>query len=169
VPGVLNLTDAVVDRHSHGSADFPDASRRVGRYFVSMQLQALFGSAASLVGAGVMIAMSTGFCMFFAPQTRFPFSWGLIAFLVGAGILAVPLAHTSRLEREGEVIMMRRSPAFLVILLVLVAIRFALRSYIDQFISPLETGALFFVLAFGMILRWRVAMLIEYRRLARRA
>ena len=65
--------------------------------------------------------------------------------------------------------MMRRSPAFLVILLVLVAIRFALRSYIDRFISPLETGALFFVLAFGMILRWRVGMLIEYRRLARRS
>ena len=100
---------------------------------------------------------------------RFPFAWGLIAFLVGAGVLAIPLAHTSKLEREGDVIMMRRSPAFLVILLVLVAMRFALRSYIDQFISPLETGALFFVLAFGMILRWRVTMLIEYRRLARRA
>ena len=157
---------------------------------MSMQLQALFGSAASLVGAGVMIAwrvhetrrpitppaiiipplgMSTGFCMFFARQMRFPFSWGLIAFLVGAGVLAIPLAHTSKLEREGDAIMMRRSPAFLVILLVLVAIRFALRSYIDRFISPLETGALFFVLAFGMILRWRVGMLIEYRRLARRS
>ena len=151
-----------------------------------MQLRALFGSAASLVGAGVIIAwrlhetrrpvkpsgiiipplgMSTGFAMFAAPQMRFPFWWGVVAFLAGAGIFAVPLAHTSRLERDGDTIVMRRSPAFLVILLVLVAIRFALRSYIDQFISPLQTGALFFVLAFGMILRWRVGMLLEYRRL----
>lgn len=151
-----------------------------------MQLQTIFGSAASLVGAGVIIAwrlhetrrpvnprgiiipplgMSTGFAMFAAPQMRIPVWWGIVAFLVGAGIFAIPLAHTSRLEREGNAIMMRRSPAFLAILLVLVAIRFALRSYIDQFISPLETGALFFVLAFGMILRWRVGMLLEYRRL----
>jgi membrane protein CcdC involved in cytochrome C biogenesis len=151
-----------------------------------MQLQTIVGSAASLVGAGGVIAwrlhetrrpvtvrgivlpplgMSTGFAMFAAPQMRFPFAWGLVAFLVGAGILAIPLAHTSRLERDGTKVVMRRSPAFLAILLVLVAIRFAARSYIDRFISPLETGALFFVLAFGMILRWRIGMLLEYRRL----
>jgi len=153
-----------------------------------MELRALFGSAASLVGAGIMLAwrfhetrrpvtlpaivipplgMSTGFAMFFAPQMRIPFWWGLVAFLVGAFIFAIPLGHTSRLERDGDTVVMRRSPAFIVILLVLVAIRFALRSYIDQFISPLQTGALFFVLAFGMILRWRVGMWLEYRRLTR--
>jgi membrane protein CcdC involved in cytochrome C biogenesis len=153
-----------------------------------MELRALFGSAASLIGAGVMLAwrfhetrrpitlpaivipplgMSTGFGMFFAPQMRFPFWWGVIAFLAGAVLFAAPLARTSKLERQGNTIMMRRSPAFIVILLVLVAIRFALRSYIDQFISPLQTGALFFVLAFGMILRWRVGMWLAYRRLTR--
>jgi membrane protein CcdC involved in cytochrome C biogenesis len=151
-----------------------------------MHWQTLFGSVASLAGAAAIIAwrvhetrhevklrgiilpplgMSTGFAMFAAPQMRIPFLWGLGAFLVGAGIFAIPLAHTSKLHRDGDIIVMRRSPAFLAILLVLVAIRFALRSYIDQFISPLETGALFFVLAFGMILRWRIGMLLEYRRL----
>ena len=151
-----------------------------------MQLQTVFGSAASLIGAGGIIVwrvhetrravkvrgivlpplgMATGFAMFAAPQMRIPVLWALVAFLVGAGIFAVPLARTSRLERDGDAVMMRRSPAFLAILLVLVAIRFALRSYIDQFISPLQTGALFFVLAFGMILRWRARMLVEYLRL----
>ena len=151
-----------------------------------MQLQTVFGSAASLIGAGGIIAwrlhetrravkpygiilppigMSTGFMMFVAPQMRIPFSWGVVAFLVGAAVFAIPLARTSRLERDGDMVMMRRSPAFLAILLALVAVRFALRSYIDQFISPLQTGALFFVLAFGMILRWRVSMFLEYRRL----
>jgi membrane protein CcdC involved in cytochrome C biogenesis len=151
-----------------------------------MQWRALFGSAASLVGAGVMLAwrvretrrpvtppaiiipplgMSTGFMMFVVPQTRFPFWWGVIAFLTGAVVFSVPLAYTSKLTRVGDTVVMQRSPAFIVILLVLVAIRFALRSYIDRFISPVQTGALFFVLAFGMILKWRVGMLIEYRRL----
>ena len=151
-----------------------------------MQLQTVFGSAASLIGAGGIIAwrlhetrravkpygiilppigMSTGFMMFIAPQMRIPLWWGVAAFIVGAAVFAIPLARTSRLERDGDMVMMRRSPAFLAILLALVAVRFALRSYIDQFISPLQTGALFFVLAFGMILRWRVSMFLEYRRL----
>ena len=30
-----------------------------------------------------------------------------------------------------------------------------------------QTGALLFVLAFGMILRWRTRMFLEYRRLTR--
>lgn len=151
-----------------------------------MQLQTVFGSAASLIGAGGIIAwrfhetrravsrngiilpplaMSTGFLMFVAPQMRIPLWWGAVAFVVGAVVFAVPLDRTSRLERVGDTVVMRRSPAFLVILLALLAIRFALRSYIDQFISPLQTGALFFVLAFGMILRWRLGMFVEYRRL----
>ena len=82
------------------------------------------------------LGMSTGFMMFVAPPLRFPFWWGVVAFLVGAVVFAIPLAHTSRLEREGNTVVMRRSPAFIVILLVLVAIRFALRSYIDRFVSP---------------------------------
>lgn len=152
-----------------------------------MQLQTLFGTAASLVGAAVVIAwrvhetrravtpprivipplgMSTGLCMFFSPAMRIPWSWAAAAFVVGAGVLSIPLNHTSKLHREGDAVVMRRSPAFLAILLVLVAVRFAGRSYIDQFISPLQTAALFFLLAFGMILTWRVRMLLEYRRLA---
>ena len=151
-----------------------------------MQLQTVFGSAASLIGAGGIIAwrfhetrravkpssiilpplgMSTGFSMFLAPQMRIPLWWGVVAFVLGASVLAIPLDRTSRLERDGDMVVMRRSPAFLAILLALVAVRFALRSYIDRFISPLQTGALFFVLAFGMILRWRVGMFVEYRRL----
>ncbi len=30
-----------------------------------------------------------------------------------------------------------------------------------------QTGGLFFILAFGMIVRWRVQMLLEYRALTR--
>ncbi len=38
---------------------------------------------------------------------------------------------------------------FVAILLGLVAARFGLRTWIEQYISPLQTGALFFLLAFA--------------------
>ncbi len=60
---------------------------------------------------------------------------------------------------------MQRSRAFLWILLGLVAIRWVLRGWVEQYVTPVQTGAIFFVLAFGMIVRWRAAMLVRYLRL----
>ncbi len=111
------------------------------------------------------LGMSTGFLMFLAPAARVPWSWATAAFALGAVVFAVPLTRTSRLVRTGDVVWMRRSRAFLWILLGLVVIRTALRAYVEHVVTPLQTGALFFVLAFGMIARWRLGMLLEYRRL----
>ncbi len=115
------------------------------------------------------LGMSTGFAMFLAPAARIPWSWAGAAFLAGAVVLSYPLARTSRLTRAGAEIVMRRSRAFLWILLGLVAVRFALRAYVEQLVTPVQTGAVFFVLAFGMILRWRAEMLVQYLRLRRTA
>ena len=111
------------------------------------------------------LGMSTGFSMFAAPAARIPWTWAAVAFIAGALVLSYPLSRTSTLTREGSVILMKRSKAFLWILLGLVAVRFALRAYVEQYITPIQTGALFFVLAFGMILRWRASMLLQYLRL----
>lgn len=111
------------------------------------------------------LGMSTGLFMFVVPQTRVPWSWGLIAFTAGAVLFAWPLARTSTLIREGDQILMRRSKAFLIILLVLVAIRFALRAWIERSLTPMQTGALFFLLAFGAIVRWRLSLLWQFLRL----
>lgn len=111
------------------------------------------------------IGMSTGFSMFAVPATRVPVLWGLAAFALGAAVFAIPLTRTSRLVREGDQVLVQRSRAFVAILLGLVAVRFALRTWIEQYISSLQTGALFFLLAFGAIVRWRVEMLVAYRRL----
>jgi membrane protein CcdC involved in cytochrome C biogenesis len=78
---------------------------------------------------------------------------------------SVPLVLSSRLARSGETVVMQRSKAFLWILLGLVAVRFGLREWIEQRVTTAQTGALFFVLAFGMVLRWRAGMLIEYLKL----
>jgi membrane protein CcdC involved in cytochrome C biogenesis len=113
------------------------------------------------------LGMSTGFSMFAYAPTRIPVLWALAAFTIGALVLSYPLVKSSRLVRSGDDVMLERSKAFLWILLGLVAVRFAARSYVEQYVSPLQTGSIFFVLAFGMILRWRVLMYLEYRRLTR--
>jgi membrane protein CcdC involved in cytochrome C biogenesis len=115
------------------------------------------------------LGMATGFCMFLVPPFRIPWLWAIAAFLTGAVVLAYPLLLTSRLERIGDAIMMKRSGAFLAVIVVLAAIRFLARGYLDTVLSIEQTGALFFVLAFGMILRWRASMLIEFRTLQKEA
>jgi membrane protein CcdC involved in cytochrome C biogenesis len=109
------------------------------------------------------LGMATGFSMFIVPAFRVPWTWALGAFLIGAVALAYPLLRTSRLIREGDVVMMQRSNAFFTVILALAAIRLLARGYFDSFLTAQQTAGLFFVLAFGMILRWRVNMFLEYR------
>jgi membrane protein CcdC involved in cytochrome C biogenesis len=112
------------------------------------------------------LGMATGFCMFFVPAFRIPWAWAAIAFLIGAVALAYPLLLTTRLIRQGDAVMMKRSSAFLAVILVLAAIRFFARGYFDTFLTAQQTAALFFVLAFGMIVRWRAKLLIDFRKLS---
>jgi membrane protein CcdC involved in cytochrome C biogenesis len=111
------------------------------------------------------LAMSTGFSMFAVPAFRMPLWWGLATFAAGALLFAYPLLASTTLTRDGDVVMMRRSRAFIAILLGLAAVRFALRGYVGQIISPQQTAGLFFILAFGMIVRWRTTMYFQYQRL----
>jgi membrane protein CcdC involved in cytochrome C biogenesis len=111
------------------------------------------------------LGMSTGFGMFAYAPARIPATWALSAFALGAGLLAYPLIKSSRLVRDGDAIFLKRSRAFLGILLGLVAVRIAAREYVGQYLSPVQTASIFFVLAFGMIVRWRFLMYMEYRRL----
>jgi membrane protein CcdC involved in cytochrome C biogenesis len=113
------------------------------------------------------LGMATGFCMFLAPPFRMPWTWASVAFVVGALVLAEPLIRTSRLNLVGETVMMHRSPAFFFVIVVLALIRFLARGYLDRFITLEQSAGLFFILAFGMILRWRVTMYRAYRRLTR--
>ena len=111
------------------------------------------------------LGMATGFSMFVVPQFRFPWSWAAIAFVLGATVLAWPMLATTKLERRDDEVMMKRSSAFLVVILVLAAIRFAAHGYFDKIMTVQQTGGLFFILAFGMIVVWRGKMLLDYRRL----
>jgi membrane protein CcdC involved in cytochrome C biogenesis len=61
--------------------------------------------------------------------------------------------------------MMKRSGAFFGVVIVLAAVRYVARGYFDSILTLEQTGALFFVLAFGMIVRWRLSLYRSYRAL----
>ena len=105
------------------------------------------------------LGMATGFSMFFYPPCRVPFLWSLAAFAIGAGIFAYPLLLTSDLHFHNGEIRMKRSSAFFAVIIVRVLVRWAARDYFDHFLSLEQTGAIFYLLAFGMIPRWRLKIL----------
>lgn len=111
------------------------------------------------------LGMSTGFGMFFAPMMRVPWSWAVASLAFGLFVLSVPLLKSSRLEQRDGVIYMKRSRAFLWIIFGLFAIRILLHDYIGHLITPLQTAAVFYLMAFGMIVRWRATLYFGYRRL----
>jgi membrane protein CcdC involved in cytochrome C biogenesis len=111
------------------------------------------------------LGMATGFCMFIVPAFRVPWTWGIGAFLLGAIVFAVPLLLTSDLHRQNGIIMMKRSSAFFAVIIVLAVVRYLARGYLDAYLSLEQTGALFYLLAFGMILRWRAKLFFAYRAL----
>lgn len=109
------------------------------------------------------LGMATGFAMFIAPEMHIPLLWALIAFVVGWLLFSYPLIKTTHFEIVGEEVFAKRSPGFAFILIGLLVLRLALHEVVEQYISVLQTGSVFFLLAFGMILRWRLFMLKEYR------
>ncbi|MBD2868291.1 cytochrome c biogenesis protein CcdC [Paenibacillus sp. IB182493] len=111
------------------------------------------------------LGMATGFIMFAFPATHIPWGWGLSAFGTGMLIFAFPLVVTTRLERVEAGIYVRRSKAFIFIMVTLFAIRLALHGVVEQYMSIPQTGALFYLLAFGMIIPWRLAMVSDFMRL----
>jgi membrane protein CcdC involved in cytochrome C biogenesis len=111
------------------------------------------------------VGMATGFCMFIVPAFRVPWTWALGAFVIGAIVFAYPLLLTSDLHLQNGVIMMKRSSAFFAVIIVLAVVRYVARGYFDRFLSLEQTGAIFYLLAFGMILRWRAKLFFAYRAL----
>jgi membrane protein CcdC involved in cytochrome C biogenesis len=111
------------------------------------------------------LAMSSAFFMFLSPLTRVPWSWAISAFLFGLLLLSWPLVRSSRLDLRDGVVYLKRSRAFLAILLALLGVRLLLHDYIGHLISPLQTASLFYLMAFGMIVRWRAGMYRQYRRI----
>ncbi|UOY93561.1 cytochrome c biogenesis protein CcdC [Ectobacillus sp. JY-23] len=109
--------------------------------------------------------MSTGALMYVVPMFRLTSTEILEAVVVGL-IFSVFLIKTSKFEVRDQQIYLKRSKAFVFILIGLLIARIAFKTYLSQTISFGELSGMFFLLAFSMIVSWRIAMYRSYKKLA---
>ncbi|MDQ0859573.1 membrane protein CcdC involved in cytochrome C biogenesis [Bacillus sp. V2I10] len=110
------------------------------------------------------IFMSTGALMFLHPMFRVtPFEF-MEAITIGC-IFSIFLIKTSTFEVKEDKIYLKRSKAFAFILIGLLIIRIVLKFYLSNTIDVGELSGMFWILAFGMIVPWRIAMYLSYRKL----
>jgi membrane protein CcdC involved in cytochrome C biogenesis len=108
--------------------------------------------------------MSTGALMFIFPFFRVPPLQIVEALAVGM-LFSTVLIWTSKFEvRDGD-IYLKRSKAFVFILIGLLLIRLVGKVVLSDTIDVGELGGMFWLLAFGMIVPWRLAMYMQYRKL----
>lgn len=110
------------------------------------------------------IAMSTGALMFLFPEFRVEPLQIVEAVVVGL-LFSTVLIATSKFEMRDNTIYMKQSKAFPFILIGLLVLRVILKLVFSNSLDVAELGGMFFILAFSMILPWRLAMLMRYRKL----
>lgn len=110
------------------------------------------------------IFMSTGSLMFIFEPFRVPFLQVVEA--LGVGILfSFILIKTTQFEVVERNIFLKRSKIFPIILFSLLFVRLIAKLILSRTIDVGELGGMFWILAFGMIVPWRIAMLMKYKRM----
>ncbi|MDD1502567.1 cytochrome c biogenesis protein CcdC [Lysinibacillus sp. CNPSo 3705] len=107
------------------------------------------------------IAMSSGALMFLFEQFRVPPMQILEAAAVGM-VFSTILIATSKFEVKGQDIYLKRSKAFFFILIGLLVFRVIAKMILSSSIDVGELAGMFWILAFAMLLPWRIAMLIQF-------
>lgn len=110
------------------------------------------------------IFMSTGALMFIFPMFRVTPLEMIEAAGVGI-IFSLFLIKTTKFEIRDNDIYMQRSKAFMYILVSLLVIRVIAKFVLSATIDVGQLGGMFWILAFGMIVPWRVVMFMNYRKL----
>ncbi|MBP1949224.1 CcdC family protein [Virgibacillus litoralis] len=108
--------------------------------------------------------MSTGALMFIFPEFQVNWAQVIEAFSVGV-IFSIFLIKTSKFEIRDQDIYLIPSKSFIFILFGLLLARIIMKLAIGATISFGETSGMFFLLAFGMIVTWRIAMLYKFKKL----
>ncbi|GGI42008.1 CcdC family protein [Mammaliicoccus stepanovicii] len=108
--------------------------------------------------------MATGAFMYVIPYFRLTGAEILEAVIVGL-FFSIFLIVTSNFEVKGKDIYMKRSKLFPVILITLLLIRTIGKIFLSDALDPGQLGGMFFLLAFSMIVPWRIAMYLKYKKL----
>lgn len=110
------------------------------------------------------IFMSTGALMFVFEEFRVAPLQIIEALIVGM-LFSIILMKTTKFEVRQAAIYMKRSKAFPFILFGLLLIRLIGKLILSNTIDVGELGGMFWILAFGMIVPWRIAMLVKYKKM----
>lgn len=110
------------------------------------------------------IAMSTGALMFLFEEFRVAPLQILEATAIGI-LFSTVLIATSKFEVRDDEIYLKRSKAFVFILIGLLILRIILKLIFSNSLDVGELGGMFFILAWSMIIPWRLAMLIQFKKL----
>ncbi|EHL79157.1 MULTISPECIES: CcdC family protein [Bacillus] len=110
------------------------------------------------------IFMSTGSLMYLFPQFRITPMEMLESIMLGM-LCSIILIKTSRFEIRDNEIYLKRSKAFVYILVTLLIVRLIVKAILSTTIHVGQLSGMFFLLAFSMIVPWRIAMYIQYKKM----
>lgn len=110
------------------------------------------------------LMMSSGSMMFLIPEFRLSLIQVGEAVIIGM-FFSIFLIKSSSMHIRNNAIYLNPSKYFIFILIGLLAARLIFKVIIGSYISFGETSGMFFVLALAMIFTWRIAMLLQYKRL----
>lgn len=110
------------------------------------------------------VFMSTGALMYIMPQFRLTPMEIAEAVIVGM-LFSILLIKTSAFEIKGDEIYLKRSKAFFFILVGLLIVRTAAKAILSTTIDYGEVSGMFFLLAFSMLVPWRIAMFMNFKKL----
>ena len=110
------------------------------------------------------LAMSTGALMFIFEEFRVTPMEVLEAAALGA-VFSIVLIKTSKFEWKGNDIYLKASKAFPFILIGLLVFRIILKLVLADTFDVGELAGMFFILAFSMLVPWRITMLVQYKKL----
>ncbi|UOB19534.1 CcdC family protein [Macrococcus armenti] len=108
--------------------------------------------------------MATGALMYIFPYFRLTPMEILEAVVVGM-FFSLFLIFTSNFEVKNNQIYIKRSKLFPLILITLLVIRTVMKFFLSSTIHPGELGGMFFLLAFSMIVPWRIAMYMKFKKI----
>ena len=108
------------------------------------------------------VMMSTGALMYVFPYFRLtPFEIG--ESIVMGALFSTLLVVTTKYEVKNDALYVKQSKLFPAILVTLLVLRIILKTVLSISISPGEIGGMFFLLAFVMIVIWRLSMYFNLR------
>ncbi|QBQ07068.1 cytochrome c biogenesis protein CcdC [Sporosarcina pasteurii] len=110
------------------------------------------------------VFMSTGALMFIFEEFRVAPLQIIEALIVGV-LFSLILIKTTNFEVREEEVFIKKSKAFAFILFGLLLIRLIGKLVLSNTVDIGELGGMFWILAFGMIVPWRISMLINFKKI----